>query len=72
MLDGGDINGDGNVDVGYFGGDSADRIENNVVIGVGGGRELNGRMSEEGEECDGYNKGFRCKVLGKVGSDHLI
>jgi len=50
------------VDVGHFGGDTADRIENNMVIGVGGGRKLDGRMSEEGEECDGCSKGFRCKV----------
>jgi hypothetical protein len=52
VLDGGDINGDGDVDVEHFGGDGADGVENNVVIGVGGGRELYSRMSEEGEECD--------------------
>ncbi len=48
MLDGRDVNGDGDVDVGQFGGDGADRIENNVVIRVGGGRELDGRMSDGG------------------------
>jgi hypothetical protein len=52
VLDGGDINGDGDVDVGHFGGDGADRVENNMVIRVGGDGELNSRMSEEGEECD--------------------
>jgi hypothetical protein len=61
VLDGGDVNGDGDVDVGHFGGDGADGVKNNVVIGGGGGRELYGRMSEEGEERDGGNKGFRCK-----------
>ena len=59
--DGGDVNRDGDVDVGHFGGDGADGVKNNVVIGGGGGRELYGRMSEEGEERDGGNKGFRCK-----------
>ncbi len=52
VLDGGDINGDGDVDVGHFGGDGADRVENNVVIGGGGGRELYSMVSEEGEEGD--------------------
>ncbi len=52
MLDGGDVDGDGNVDVGHFCGHGADGVKNNVVIGGGGGRELNGRMSEEGEERD--------------------
>jgi hypothetical protein len=52
VLDGGDITGDGDVNVGHFGSNGADRVENNVVIGVGGGRELYSRMSEEGEECD--------------------
>ena len=61
VLDGGDVDGDSDVDVGHFGGDSADGVKNNVVIGGGGGRELYGRMSEEGEERDGGNKGFRCK-----------
>jgi hypothetical protein len=40
VLDGGDVDGDGDVDVGHFGGHGADRVENNVVIGGGGGREL--------------------------------
>jgi hypothetical protein len=62
VLDGGDINGDGDVDVRHLGGDGADRVENNVVIGVGGGRELDRGMSEEDEECDRGDKGFRCKV----------
>ena len=61
VLDGGDVNGDGDVDVGHFGGDGADGVKDNVVIGGGGGRELYGRMSEEGEESDGGNKGFRRK-----------
>jgi hypothetical protein len=32
------------VDVGHFGGNSANRIKINVVIGVGGSRELSGRL----------------------------
>ena len=40
------------MDVGHFGGDGADRVKNNVVIGGAGGRELYGRMSKEGEERD--------------------
>ncbi len=52
VLDGGDINGDGDVDVGHFGGDGADRIKYNVVVGGGGGGELDGGVSEEGEERD--------------------
>ncbi len=52
VLDGGDINGDGDVDVGHFGGNGADRIEDNVVVGGGGGRKLDGGVSEEGEERD--------------------
>ncbi len=50
VLDGGNINGDGDVDVGHFGSDGADRVENNVVIGGGGGGDLYSRMSKEGEE----------------------
>ena len=50
--DGGDVNGDGDVDVGHFGGYGADRIENNVVVGGGGGGMLDGGVSEEGEERD--------------------
>jgi hypothetical protein len=61
VLDGGDVDGDSDVDVGHFGGDSADGVKNNVVIGGGGGRELYSRMGEEGEERDCSNKGFRCK-----------
>jgi hypothetical protein len=61
VLDGGDVDGDGDVDVGHFGGDGADGVKNNVVIGGGGGRELYCRMGEEGEERDCSNKGFRCK-----------
>jgi hypothetical protein len=52
VLDGGDVDGDGDVYVGHFSGDGADGVENNVVIGGGGGRELYCRMSEEGEERD--------------------
>jgi hypothetical protein len=52
VLDGGDVDGDGDVDVGHFGSDGADGVKNNVVIGGGGGRELYGRMSEEAEERD--------------------
>ncbi len=40
------------MDVGHFCRDGADGVENNVVIGGGGGRELYGRMGEEGEERD--------------------
>ena len=61
VLDGGDVDGDGDVDVGHFCGDGADGVKNNVVIGGGGGRELYSRMGEEGEERDCSNKGFRCK-----------
>ncbi len=61
VLDGGDVDGDGDVDVGHFSGDGADGVKDNVVIGGGGGRELYGRMGEKGEERDCSNKGFRCK-----------
>ncbi len=71
MLDGGDVDGDGDVDVGHFGGDCADGFKHNVVVGVGSGRGLDSRIGKEGEERDGDNKGFRCKVKGKLGSDHL-
>ena len=60
VLDGGDVNGDGDVDVGHFGGDGADGVKNDVVIG-GGGRELYCRMGDKGEERYCSNKGFRCK-----------
>ncbi len=52
VLDGGDINGDGDVDIGHLGGDGADRVENNMVVGSGGGWELYSGVSEEGEERD--------------------
>ena len=44
VLDGGDVDGDGDVDVGHFSGDGADGVKNDVVIGGGGGRELYCRM----------------------------
>ena len=60
-MDGGNVDGDGDVDVGHFSGDGADGVKDNVVIGGGGGRELYCRMGEKGEERDCSNKGFRCK-----------
>ena len=45
VLDGGDVDGDGDVDVGHFSGDGADGVKDNVVIGGGGGRELYCRMA---------------------------
>ncbi len=62
VLDGGDVDGDGDVDVGHFCGDGADGVENNMVIGGGGRRVLYCGMSEEGEECDFGNKGFRLGI----------
>ena len=32
VLDGGDVDGDGDVDVGHFSGDGADGVKDNVVI----------------------------------------
>ncbi len=49
VLDGGEVNGDGNVDVGHLGGDAADGVEDDVVVmfGEGGGEVLGGRVYKE-------------------------
>jgi hypothetical protein len=49
LLDRGEVNRNGNVDVGHLGSDSADRVKDNVVImvGEGGSESLSGRMDKK-------------------------
>jgi hypothetical protein len=70
VLDGGEVNRNGNVDVGHLGSDSADGVKDNVVVmvGEGGGESLDGRMDKEaGEDETGENG----QSEEKMGSDHL-
>ena len=52
LLDGGEVNRDGDVDVGHLSGDSADGVKDNVVVmvGEGGDEVLGGRMYKEAGE----------------------
>ncbi len=52
LLDGGEVNRDGDVDVGHLSGDSADGVKDNVVVmvGEGGGEVLGGRVNEKCRE----------------------
>jgi hypothetical protein len=49
LLDRGEVNGNGDVDVGHLSGDSADGVEDDVVVmvGEGGGEVLGGRVNKE-------------------------
>ena len=49
LLDGGEVNRDGDMDVGHLSGDSADGIKDNMVVmvGEGGGEVLGGRVNKE-------------------------
>ncbi len=52
VLDRGEVNGNGDVDVGHLGGDAADGVEDDVVVmvGEGGGEVLGGRVNKESGE----------------------
>ncbi len=49
LLDGGVVNGNGDVDVGHLSGDTADRVKDDMVVmvGEGGGEILGGRVNKE-------------------------
>ena len=49
LLDRGEVNRDGDMDVGHLSGDSADGIKDNMVVmvGEGGGEVLGGRVNKE-------------------------
>jgi hypothetical protein len=52
LLDRGEVNRNGDVDVGHLSGDSADRVKDNVVVmvGEGGDEGLGGRVNKECRE----------------------
>ncbi len=52
LLDGVEVNRNGNVDVGHLSSDFADGVKDNVVVmvGEGGGEVLGGRMNKECRE----------------------
>jgi hypothetical protein len=49
LLDGGEVNRNGDVDVGHLGSDSANGVKDNVVdmVGEGGGENLDGWMDKK-------------------------
>jgi hypothetical protein len=70
LLDRGEVNRNGDMDVGHFSGDSADGIKDNMVVmvGEGGDEVLGGRVNKErGEDQTGTNG----RSEEKIGSDHL-
>ena len=70
LLDRGEVNRNGDMDVGHLSGDSADGIKDNMVVmvGEGGGEVLGGRVNKErGEDETGKNG----RGEEKIGSDHL-
>ncbi len=70
LLDRGQVNRNGDMDVGHLGGDLADRIKDDMVVmvGEGGDEVLGGRVNKErGEDQTGKN-GWSEE---KMGSDHL-
>jgi hypothetical protein len=52
LLDRGEVNRNGDVDVGHLSGDAADRVKDNVMVmvGKGGGEVLGGRVNKERRE----------------------
>jgi hypothetical protein len=70
LLDRGEVNRDGDMDVGHLSGDSADGIKDDMVVmvGEGGDEVLGGRVNKErGEDQTGKNG----RSEEKIGSDHL-
>jgi asparagine synthetase B (glutamine-hydrolysing) len=70
LLDRGEVNRDGDMDVGHLSGDSADGIKDDrvVMVGEGGDEVLGGRVNKErGEDQTGKNG----RSEEKIGSDHL-
>jgi hypothetical protein len=70
LLDRGEVNRIGDVDVGHLGGDLADGIKDNVVVmvGEGGDKVLGGRVNKECREDEAGKEG---RSEEKMGSDHL-
>ena len=70
LLDRGEVNRNGDMDVGHLSGDSADGIKDDMVVmvGEGGDEVLGGRVNKErGEDQTGKNG----RSEEKIGSDHL-
>jgi hypothetical protein len=70
LLDRGEVDGDGDVDVGHLGCDFADGIKNNMMIMISEGRSksLSGRMDKKTGEDEAIEERRR---QDKLGSDHL-
>jgi hypothetical protein len=70
LLDRGEVNRNGDMDVGHLSGDLADGIKDDMVVmvGEGGDEVLGGRVNKErGEDQTGKNG----RSEEKIGSDHL-
>jgi hypothetical protein len=60
LLNRGEVNGNGDMDIGHLGCNFADRIKDNVVVMIreGGSESLDGRMDKKAREDEAREKGW--------------